>query len=114
MLSSAEFSANNHTFSTTNFSPFFANYGFYPRMRIEPSPETSFQLASQRARLQIGNTDRFAEKMQQLHKFLREEMTYAQALQEDYANERRIPAPAYQVGDRVFVDTQNLCSERPS
>ncbi len=41
-------------------------------------------------------------------------MTYAQALQEDYANEERIPAPAHQVGDRVFVDAQSLRSERPS
>ncbi len=52
--------------------------------------------------------------MKQLHEFLREEMTYAQALQEDYANGKRVPAPAYQVGDRVFVDAENLCSERPS
>ena len=51
--------------------------------------------------------------MKQLHKFLREEMTYAQALQEDYANKKRVPAPAYHVGDRVFVDAQNLRSERP-
>ncbi len=40
-------------------------------------------------------------------------MTYAQALQEDYANKKRVPAPAHQVGDHVFVDAQNLCSERP-
>ena len=110
----AEFSANNHAWSTTNVSPFFANYGFHPRMGIEPLPETSLQLVSQRARLQIEDADRFAEKMKQLHEFLREEMTYAQALQEDYANKRRVPAPAYQVGDRVFVDAQNLRSKRPS
>lgn len=113
-LPSAEFSANNHGSATTNVSPFFANYGFHPRMGIEPLPETSLQPISQRAMLQIEDADRFAEKMKQLHKFLREEITYAQALQEDYANKKRIPAPAYQVGARVFVDAQNLRSERPS
>ena len=74
-LPSAEFSANNHASSTTNISPFFANYGFHPRMGIEPLPEKSLQPASQRARLQIEDADRFAEKMKQLHEFLREEMT---------------------------------------
>ncbi len=49
-------------------------------MKIEPSSETNLQPASQRARLQIEDADRFAEKMKQLHKFLRKEMTYAQAL----------------------------------
>ena len=113
-LPSAEFSATNHASFTTNVSPFFANYGFHPRVGIEPLPETSLQPTSQRARLQIDDADRFAEKMKQLHGFLCEKMTYAQALQADYANRRRLPTPAYQVGDRVFVDAQNLRSERPS
>ncbi len=94
-LPNAEFSANNHTSSTTNVSLFFANYGFHPRIGIEPSLETNLQLASQRASLQIEDTDRFAEKMKQLHKFFCEEMTYSQALQEDYANRKRILTPAY-------------------
>ena len=83
-------------------------------MEIEPLTEIGLQSTSQRARLQIENADRFAEKMNQLHEFLREEIAYAQALQEDYANKRRIPAPAYQVGDRMFIEAQNLRSERPS
>ena len=41
-------------------------------------------------------------------------MTYSQALQGDYANKKRVPAPDYQVIDRVFVDAHNLHSERPS
>ncbi len=103
-LVSAKFSANNHASSTTNVSPFFANYGFHSQMGIGLLLETSPQPTSQRARLRIEDADGFAEKMKQLHEFLREEMTYAQALQEDYANKRRVPSPAYQVGDRVFVD----------
>ncbi len=80
-------------------------------MGIEFLLETSLQPISQRARLQIEDADRFAEKMKQLHEFLRKEMTYAQALQEDYANKRRVPAPAYQVSDRVFFHSQNPGSE---
>lgn len=51
--------------------------------------------------------------MMQLHEFLHEEMTYSQALQKEYVNRKKTPAPAYQVGDRIFVDVQNLCSEQP-
>ncbi len=83
-------------------------------MRIEPLLKTSLQPTSQRARLQIEDADRFAEKMKQLHEFLRDEMTYAQALQEDYANKSRGSAPAYQVDDRVFVYAKNFRSERLS
>ena len=33
----AEFAGNNTTSETTGVSPFFANYGFHPRMGVEPS-----------------------------------------------------------------------------
>lgn len=32
----AEFAGNNMVFETTGVSPFYINYGFYPRMGIEP------------------------------------------------------------------------------
>ena len=113
-LPSAEFSSNNHSSSSTNVAPFFANYGYHPTMGIEPPKVIDKTATTQRSRLQIEDADKFANKMNQLHYFLREEMTYAQAIQEDYANKKRIPAPNYKVGDYVFVDAKNLRSERPS
>jgi hypothetical protein len=32
----AEFAANSMFSETTGLSPFFANYGFYPRLGVEP------------------------------------------------------------------------------
>lgn len=98
-LLSTEFSANNYGFSTINIFPFFAKYGFPPRIGIKLLIEASLQLTSQRARLQIEDTNKFSEKMMQLYEFLHEEMTYAQALQEKYPNRKKTPGAAYQVGD---------------
>lgn len=83
-------------------------------MGIEPPQVRDKTATTQRSRLQIEGADKFANKMNQLHHFLHEEMTFAQAIQEDYANRKRIPAPNYKVGDYVFVDAKNLRSERPS
>lgn len=41
-------------------------------------------------------------------------MNYAQALQEDYVNKKRVPAPIYQIDDYLFVDARNLRLDRPS
>ncbi|KAI0996694.1 hypothetical protein K3495_g11488 [Podosphaera aphanis] len=41
-------------------------------------------------------------------------MTLAQAFQSVYANERRLPAPRYQVGDSVYLSLKNLALTRPS
>lgn len=39
--------------------------------------------------------------MRDVTEFIREELIWAQALQQEYANRKRLPAPAYQTGDEV-------------
>lgn len=52
--------------------------------------------------------------MKQLHEFFCKEMTFAQAMQEQYANQKQTPMPNYQIGDYVFFGATCLCSDRPS
>ena len=52
--------------------------------------------------------------MKELEGFLKSEMQFAQANYETATNRHRIPAPAYQVGDKVWLSTQNLHTKRPS
>ena len=41
-------------------------------------------------------------------------MTRAQAVHQDYANERRTPAPIFREGDEVWLNVKNVATERPS
>lgn len=76
-LPSAEFSSYNHSSSSIYISPFFASYGYHPAMGIELPRLIDKTTTTQRSRLQIEDADKFANKMNQPHQFLREEMTYA-------------------------------------
>jgi hypothetical protein len=44
---------------------------------------------------------------------LRANLRDAQARYEAFANKTRVAAPAYRVGDMVFLDTRNLTTKRP-
>ncbi len=110
-LPMAEFTANNSTSESTRMSPFLANYGQHPRLGFEPpteKPRPTYQHS------QVRDANRFVESMQDITEYLREEMGWAQAVYEEKANRNRIPAPAYQVGDLVWLDIRHLRTKRPS
>jgi hypothetical protein len=54
------------------------------------------------------------DKMRDITEFIREEITWAQALQQEYANRKRLPAPVYEAGDEVWLDARNIRTQRPS
>lgn len=56
----------------------------------------------------------FTKRMESLVKFCNEQITLAQAYQSTYANEKRLPAPRYQVGDTVYLSLKNIALSRPS
>jgi hypothetical protein len=110
-LAFAEFTANNSVSETTKVSPFLANYGQHPRMGFEPSTNAPYPAYQA---LQVAEADKFVKKMEELQQFLTDEMTWAQSVYEAAANKNRTPAPAYQVGDFVWLDTRNINTNRPA
>jgi hypothetical protein len=108
----AEFTANNTTSETTRVSPFFANYGQNPRMGFEPVQERP--RSTPYVHVQRDAATAFGERMQRIDEFLRETMAYAQEQHADQANRRRTPAPAYQVGDWVWLNGAKIKTERPT
>jgi hypothetical protein len=110
-LPMAEFAANNARNETTGTSPFLANYGQHPRMGFEPPIATDVSAPRQPHVLEV---ERFVADMNQLNDFLRDEMAWAQAVYEEKANQSRIPAPAYKVGDHVWLNLRNVKTHRPT
>jgi len=96
---------NNHASETTGTSPFFANYGYDPRKDL--LNEQTLQTDDQEARS-------FIVTMTELHAHVRTEMAYAQERQQENADRHRLPAPCFQVGDKVWLNAKNMKTRRPS
>ena len=93
-------------------SPFFANYGFHPKLGVEPSqPCPLNRSATQKKEFFKADaiTNRFDRIVTQL-KALAEQSIRKY---EENANESREDAPQYNVGQTVFVNTRNMKTNRP-
>jgi transposase InsO family protein len=102
----AEFAGNNQVSESTTLSPFFANLGFHPRCDFELDIRTD---NPEERQVQTA-----VERIQHIHDVARAEIRYAQARQQENADQHRTPAPAFQSGDLVWVDGRNWRTERPS
>jgi hypothetical protein len=102
----AEFAGNNQVSDTTSVSPFFANHGFHPKHDFELDIRIDFPEEQQ--------AQTAAERLAAIHDVARSEMRYAQLRYQDYADNHRSPAPAFQPGDMVWVDGRHWRTERPS
>lgn len=100
----AEFAANSARSESTHVSPFFANYGFHPRMGFEPVLPTNRP---------ARDAEEFACRMELITEFVRTAITSAQARQEEQANRKRQPARRYQVSQYVWLDSRNIRTLRP-
>ncbi|KAH7465047.1 hypothetical protein FOMA001_g16877 [Fusarium oxysporum f. sp. matthiolae] len=92
----AEFAANSLKSETTGMSPFFANYGFNPRMGFEPTITVKGTPATRDA-------EKFAQTMNEILEYLRSESIAAQARYETQANRHRRPARQYREGDHISL-----------
>jgi hypothetical protein len=112
-LALAEFSANNAESATTKASPFFANLGYHPRLSFDLRPETD-PPKSQKERLDRKMALDKAKELKVLWEKLQDEIGLAQSRMERFADQHRRPAPAYKVGDMVWLSAKNLRTQRPS
>ena len=109
ILDLAEFSYNNAIHSSTNHSPFEANYGYHPQ---DPSAITSIDT--------VPAANNHLARLRRLHQELKENIKDAQENQARFYNQRvktilDDPDNArFKVGDLVFLNRKNITSLRPS
>jgi transposase InsO family protein len=103
----AEFAANNQASETTGTSPFFGLYGHDPRWQCDLTEPAANDPDDQRAHAT-------AQTLAEIHEHLRLEMGRAQERQAASADRRRLPAPRFLPGDRVWLDARNIVTRRPS
>ncbi len=109
----AEFAANNQISESTGISPFFANYGFNPRLGIEPAkPASPTMTKTQKQEALNANT--LAERMKRILEVARALMKEAKERYERQANEHRSEAPRYHEGDLVWLSSVHIKTQRPS
>ena len=109
----AEFAINNSISETTQTTPFEGNYGFKPRMSFDLHPTTS-PVVNPAQQINRDLATDIATRMKDIWQHLQEEMGLAQTRMEGYANRYRIPGPRYEIGDKVWLSTKNIKTQRPS
>jgi hypothetical protein len=112
-LALAEFAANNAPSATTKVSPFYANKGFHPRMSFDIRPKVRKARNSRESNERVRAV-KAAKHLKSLWEMLQDQIGLAQTRMEHFANTKRKPAPAYQVGDMVWLSAKNIKTQRPS
>ena len=105
LLTLAEFSYNNISHSSTKYSPFFANYGQHPRAL--PIPDKPANTASPYA-------DKYIQDISKIHNTLVTNINHANELYAKHYNAKRQTTPEFTVGSKVWIDTHNIRTTRPS
>jgi hypothetical protein len=109
----AEFAGNNTASETTGVSPFFANYGFHPRMGVEPSGPCPPQLTEAQRR-EFFRVSEIANRFQAVLDYVVALAKQSQDRYEEGANRRRNDAPAYKEKDWVMLAMKNYKTGRPA
>jgi hypothetical protein len=105
LLPFAEFTYNNAKHASTQMSPFYANYGYHPRMSIvERNP----------AQEENPTAEELVARLERTHQALRVNLQQAQENYKKYYDAHVNDDPQFQVGDLVWLSRKNIATNRPS
>ena len=97
----AEFAWNNHHHSSLDMTPFYANYGMHPTMTDLPS-EGQYDVPKRIKRL-LESRDQ-----------IKAQLVKAQERQAAGFNRSKRISPDFQIGDMVYLSTENLVTDEGS
>jgi hypothetical protein len=105
LLPFSEFVYNNTQSSSTQLSPFFANYSYHPRSKLKfTAPIESIN----------PTAEALAERFRQLHTILRSNLQTAQEQYKEFQDPKAKPPPIFKVGEKVWLNRHNIRTTRPS
>ena len=102
-LPMAEFAYNNSASTTTKLSPFYAARGYHPKMTFEVGTETNVLKAEE----MVSHLHQVQEELKAAMRLSQEQMT-------QYYNQGREKEPKLEVGQKVWLDAQNITTMAPS
>ena len=106
LLPLAEFAYNNTRHTSTQTTPFFANFGYHPEIHFRRPREI------REARVRSERTaDSVAERLREAHERLRENLLIEQDLQTRHTGGKGMK---FDVGDMVWLATRHIRTTRPS
>ena len=106
LLPLAEFTYNNAKHNFIQTSPFFANYGRYPRFSVRV---TEFDQTPSNP-----STEDLVETLKVIHESLRQQLASAQDKYKNSYDTHVKPAPPFKVGDLVWLSRRNIIMTHPS
>ena len=98
----AEFAYNNTLHASTQQTPFYANYGYHPKLDLLST-----------SRHNNPTAEEFTKHLSQLQATLKLQLQTAQASYKTSADEFRKKSPTFQVGDKVWPLRRNIKTNRP-
>jgi hypothetical protein len=98
----AEFAYNNTLHASTQQTPFFANYGYHPKLDLL-NPVANNNPAA----------EGFAKQLSELQATLRLQLQTAQESYKASADKFRNEAPTFKIGDKVWLLRRNIKTKRP-
>jgi transposase InsO family protein len=104
LLPLAEFQYNNHIHSATQHQPFLLETGRLPRMGFEPDQPPS----------RTESVNEFTERMKTTLEEAKAALVKSKDDMTRYYNQKRIRAPEYNPGDKVYLDASDIQTTRPS
>jgi len=101
-LAIAKFSYNNKIQKSIKISPFYANYGFNPRMGFKPWRDVKVQAV-----------DKFVDELKNIQEEAGAALHKACDDMKHFADWTRVHALEYKEGDQVWLSTKNLNINQP-
>jgi transposase InsO family protein len=101
-LPMAEFAYNNSFHTSIGMTPFYANYGYHPRLEVTLKPSL------------LPSAEEWSRHLHSFQNQLEENLKASQATYARYANLNRIPNPPFKEGDKVWLIKRHIFTTRPS